>query len=89
MDVHLPLAITEGLRRRGIDVVASQDDGTAFASDVELLERASRLGRLFVTQDRDFLGIAADWAKSGRAFAGICRRTNLAPVSGKSLKTLN
>jgi hypothetical protein len=28
MDVHIPSAITEGLRRRGINVLTSQDDGT-------------------------------------------------------------
>jgi hypothetical protein len=29
MDVHVPAAITAGLRRRGVDVLTSQEDGTA------------------------------------------------------------
>ena len=37
MDVHIPAAITEGLRRRGIDVLTSQDDGTREAADEVLL----------------------------------------------------
>jgi hypothetical protein len=28
MDVHVPAAITEGLRRRNVDIVTSQEDGT-------------------------------------------------------------
>jgi hypothetical protein len=71
MDVHVPLGITDALRRRGIDVLTSQDDRTTLVDDEELLTRASDLGRLIVTQDGDFLGIAASWSKSGRSFGGI------------------
>ena len=44
MDVHVPIAITEGLRRRGIDVLTSQEDGTREVDDETLLERASESG---------------------------------------------
>ena len=44
MDVHVPLAITEGLRRRGIDVLTSQEDETTEEDDEFLLERATALG---------------------------------------------
>jgi hypothetical protein len=43
MDVHVPSAITEGLRRRGIDVLTSQDDGTRQLNDEVLLVRATAL----------------------------------------------
>lgn len=33
MDVHVPSAVTEGLRRRGVDVLTSQEDGTRAADD--------------------------------------------------------
>lgn len=33
MDVHVPVVITQQLRRRGIDVLTSQEDGTRRASD--------------------------------------------------------
>ncbi len=33
MDVHVPLAITDGLRRRNIDVTTSQEDHTTERDD--------------------------------------------------------
>jgi len=52
MDVHIPIAITEGLRRRSIDVLTSQEDGTAELDDEPLLTRATELGRLLFTQEK-------------------------------------
>lgn len=54
-DVHVPASIAEGLRRRGIDVLTSQQDGTREAGDEELLQRATYLGRLLFSQDEDLL----------------------------------
>ena len=71
MDVHIPLAITEGLRRREIDVLTSQQDGTTEVDDEPLLTRATALGRLLFTQDEDLLAIAARWQRSGKPFVGI------------------
>ena len=51
MDVHVPLAITEQLRRRGIDVLTAIEDGSATLDDDVLLERALELGRVLFTQD--------------------------------------
>jgi len=36
MDVHVPAAITSGLRSRGIDVLTSQEDQTTRFTDEEL-----------------------------------------------------
>ncbi|HEX6984455.1 MAG TPA: hypothetical protein VF170_03725, partial [Planctomycetaceae bacterium] len=36
-----------------------------------LLSRAVELGRLFLTQDRDFPRIATEWQRSGRDFPGV------------------
>ena len=33
MDVHIPAAITEGLRLRGVDVLTAQEDGGRRLSD--------------------------------------------------------
>jgi predicted nuclease of predicted toxin-antitoxin system len=71
MDVHIPIAITEGLRRRTIDVLRSQEDGTTEMDDEPLLDRAAELGRLLFTQDEDFLRIAAERQQSGSPFVGI------------------
>jgi hypothetical protein len=70
-DVHVPAAVTDGLRRRGIDVLTSQQDGTRRAEDVLLLQRSTHLGRLLVTQDEDFLVLAASWQAAGWEFAGL------------------
>jgi len=71
MDVHIPLAITEGLRRREIDVLTSQDDRTTEVDDEPLLTRATELGLLLFKQDEDLLTIAARWQRSGKQFVGI------------------
>ena len=60
VDVHVPIVVTESLRRRGLDVLTSQDDGTDTQDDEVLLTRATELGRILFTQDQDFLRIAAD-----------------------------
>jgi hypothetical protein len=57
-DVHIPHAITEGVRRRHIDVETSQEDGTDRFDDERLLQRATDLGRLLFTQVEDLLAIA-------------------------------
>ena len=59
MDVHVPLAITRGLRRRGVEVLTSQQDDTAQLPDAQLLKRAAQLGRLLFTRDQDLLAEAA------------------------------
>jgi len=49
MDVQVPAAITRGLRRRGVDVLTAQEDGTARLKDPALLDRATVLGRIIFT----------------------------------------
>jgi predicted nuclease of predicted toxin-antitoxin system len=51
MDVHVPQAITDQLRRRGVDVLTAIEDSSAELTDEELLERASSLERVLFTQD--------------------------------------
>jgi len=43
MDVHIPQAISEQLRRRGVDVVTAIDDEANQLPDEQLLERATQL----------------------------------------------
>jgi hypothetical protein len=71
MDVHIPAAISEGLRRRQIDVVTSQEDGTREESDQNLLRRATELGGVLFSQDHDLLQIAHQWQVEARQFAGL------------------
>lgn len=71
MDVHLPRSVTDALRRRGVSVLLSQEDGTAEFPDEQLLQRASELGRVLVTQDDDLLAIAHRWQADGIPFGGV------------------
>ncbi len=71
MDVHIPAAITESLRRRGVDVLTSQEDGTREVTDELLLQRAAELGRVLFSQDQDLLRIAHQRQSSHEAFPGL------------------
>jgi hypothetical protein len=51
MDVHVPQAITEQLRRRGIDVLTAFEDRTTELPDDQLLVRVTELNRMLFTQD--------------------------------------
>jgi len=70
MDVNVPSVITAELRRRGIDALTSQEDGTRSEPDEVLLERATVLGRTFFSHDLDLLRIAKRWQDANRPFAG-------------------
>lgn len=71
-DVHVPRALVDGLRQHGVSVRRAQEDGSfATAADEELLLRASELRCVLVTQDHDFLKIAASWQQVEREFSGV------------------
>jgi Domain of unknown function (DUF5615) len=71
LDVHVPRAIAEQLRRGGVDVVTAIEDGSDRLSDEELLDRAASLDRVSFTQDIRFKALAEDWERQGRPFAGM------------------
>ncbi|MER3404413.1 MAG: hypothetical protein C4289_03950 [Chloroflexota bacterium] len=76
MDEHVPRAVAEGLRRRGIDVLRAQEAGMLEAADEEHLALALREGRVVVTQDADFLRLHA----AGRAHTGIVYAPQGTPI---------
>jgi hypothetical protein len=71
MDQHVPRAITEGLRLRGIDVTTAYEDGASDIDDSELLDRAHELGCALFTQDDDLLAEAAKRQRQGIYFNGV------------------
>jgi len=72
LDVQVRLAVAQGLRLRGVDVLRAQEDGEADRlPDPKLLDRAGVLGRVIFTQDRDFLIEAARRQRSGEPFIGV------------------
>ena len=71
MDVHVPRAITEGLRLRGVDVLTAQEDGTGEATDSDLLNRSTAVGRVLFSMDSDLLREAARRQGLGQPFSGV------------------
>ena len=71
MDVHVPSAVTLGLRRRGLDILTSPEDETRTLDDDALLARATELGRALLSQDADLLRIAQERQAAGFPFSGV------------------
>jgi len=87
-DHHVPTAITAELRRRGIDVLTAQEDGSDQLDDDLLLERARQLDRVLFSQDRDLLRIATEWLRSGRDFIGLVYAHQLSITIGQAIRDL-
>ncbi len=87
-DHHVPKAIAGGVRERGIDLLTADEDGKADWDDVLLLQRATELGRVIFTQDRDFLVLAAAWQTSRREFAGLVYAHQLRVTIGGAIHDL-
>jgi hypothetical protein len=88
MDVHIPQAITEQLRRRNIDVLTAIEDDSAELPDYLLLERTNLLGRVLFTQDIRFKAMAEDWQRQGKTFAGLIFGHQLGGTVGQFVKDL-
>lgn len=71
MDVHIPRAITVGLRSLGVDVLTAQEDAAALLSDAELLDRVTSLRRILFTFDNDFLVDASRRQRQSIPFTGV------------------
>lgn len=88
MDQHVRGEVTEGLRQRGIDVLAAFEDGTADWEDERLFERATQLGRVLFSQDRDLLALARRWLLVGRDFAGLAYAHQNRITIGQAIRDL-
>jgi predicted nuclease of predicted toxin-antitoxin system len=88
MDVHAPLAVTEALRQRAVDVLTAQEDGKARLEDPPLLDRATTLGRVLFTQDEDFLAEAARRQRAGQPFDGIAYAHQMRVTIGQCVRDL-
>jgi predicted nuclease of predicted toxin-antitoxin system len=70
LDEHIPSAVAEGLRQRGVDVLTVQDAARSGLSDQEQLSFAHQEQRAMLTMDSDFLVIATQGLlHSGIAYA--------------------
>ena len=88
MDHHVPEAVTQALRRRGIDVITALEDMRERTDDEELLNRSSQLARILYTQDQDYLTIADHRRKENREFAGIVYAHQQSISLGKAIADL-
>ncbi len=88
MDVHVPQAITEQLRRRGVDVLTAGEDNANEQSDEQLPERARVLARVLFTRDIRFKAMAEDWQRQQRPFAGLIFGHQLGATIGQFVKDL-
>jgi uncharacterized protein with PIN domain len=76
MDQHVPRPVTDGLRRRGVDVLTAQEAAMERATDAQHLELARQQGRVVFTQDADFLRLHA----AGVPHAGIAYAHQQTPI---------
>ncbi len=87
-DHHVPRAIVEGLRLRGVDVVTAADDGAEQLDDENLLDRARETGRVLFTMDDDLLRIAAERQRAGIPSAGVVYGHQLRVSIGQCVRDL-
>lgn len=71
MDAHVPGPVTRGLRLRNVTVLTAQEDGTDRLPDPALLDRATQLGYVLVSNDVDFLMEASRRQSAGEVFLGL------------------
>ena len=67
LDEHIPAAVNDGLRLRGINVLTVQSAARTGLPDPDQLAYAYATGRVIVTMDSDFLVLASN----GVPHAGI------------------
>jgi hypothetical protein len=88
MDVHVPRAITEGLRLREVDVLTAQQDSHDEVADSVLLDRATALGRVLFSMDADLLREAALRKTLSRPFGGVVFSRQLGATVGDCVRDL-
>jgi hypothetical protein len=67
MDQHFPNPVTQGLRRKGIDLLTAQEARRCGVSDVDQLAFSTSQERVMVTFDSDYLALH----RVGGTHAGI------------------
>ena len=88
MDENVHGAITDGLRRRGFDVLTVQEDGRDGDADEMVLDRAADLGRVVFTTDDGFLAEAARRQRAGESFDGVVYAHQMRVTIGQCIADL-
>ena len=69
-----------------MSVLTALEDERPDATDIELLVRATQIGRVIVTCNDDFLVLADEWLAAGRAFAGVVFGQQLQLTIGQTVR---
>ena len=80
MDHSVHGAIVRGLRRRGVDVLTAQEDDYHAMPDPSIIDRATELGRIAFSQDRDFLRDGTRRQREGVPFYGVIYARQDGPI---------
>ncbi|CAN5610203.1 DUF5615 family PIN-like protein [soil metagenome] len=88
MDHHVPRAITNGLRLRGVDVLTAYEDDASELEDPDLLDHAAELRRVLFTQDDDLLVEATRRQHSSLSFHGVIYAHQLRASIGRCVEDL-
>ena len=88
MDVHVRRAVTTALRLRSVNVLTAQEDRAAEFDDDRLLQRATELQRVLVSQDEDLLRVGSLWIGTRRDFSGIIYAHQLRITTGQMVQDL-
>lgn len=88
MDVHVRRAVTVALRLRQVDVLTAQEDGSAELDDAQLMDRATKLGRVLVSQDEDLLREGAERLSAHQGFSGLIYAHQLRITIGQMVEDL-
>jgi predicted nuclease of predicted toxin-antitoxin system len=88
MDVHIRRAITEELRRNGVNVLTAQEDNAAELNDPDLLDRASSLRRVLFSMDDDLLTEATRRQQEAIPFYGVVYAHQLRITVGQAIRDL-
>lgn len=88
LDVHVPLAIADQLRRRGVEVLTAFEDDACELTDNLLLKRATKLGYVLFTQDIRFRVLAETWQVEGESFGGLIFGHQLGGTIGQFVRDL-
>lgn len=70
-DENVEGAIIQGLRKRGVDILAADEDGFRHTDDPLVLDRAGELSRVAFSRDKDFLREANRRQAVGERFMGV------------------
>ena len=87
-DQHVPAAMAQALRLRGVNVLQAFADGHDRAEDERVLLRATALERVLFTQDEDLLALAHRYQTEERYFAGVVYAHQMHVSIGKCIADL-